>query len=114
MMSAFGESAGFAFGPRPSFWPSRGKIRNHEDLGRAVRLRGEPPDRAGLRVARPDAPVPLAEEPAEVPPFRPQPPAGLAREVLGRADVGDVLIERHALREPLLGNEALHRSGTIA
>ena len=28
MRSAFGDSAGSAFGPRPTRWPSRGKIRS--------------------------------------------------------------------------------------
>ena len=118
-MSALGVSPGSARGPRPSFWPSRGKMRklepaglgqarehgnvaatvgrplfrDHEQLRRTAGLRHEPSDGGDLSVADPGAPVPLAQEPAEVVPLQSQPPAGLTREILRGADVGDVLVE---------------------
>src|SRR5712691_441067 len=39
MRSAFGESSGFALGPRPSFWPSRGKMRSSIPPASARRAR---------------------------------------------------------------------------
>ena len=37
MRSAFGDSAGSAFGPRPTRWPSRGKIRSSSGAASASR-----------------------------------------------------------------------------
>src|SRR6266851_3301035 len=41
-------------------------LRDHEDLGRPVRLRGEPPDRRDLVVAEPQVLLPRAQRPAPV------------------------------------------------
>src|SRR5580704_4557179 len=74
-------------------------FRDHENLRRAARLRGQPSDRRDLVVVEPQPPVPGPERAAPVHAFGAAPPAGLAREVLGCGDERHVLLEGHPARE---------------
>src|SRR5207245_2434240 len=82
-------------------------FRDHEQLRGAVGLRRAPSDGGDLSLVEPVALVPLAKEAAEVVALGSEPRAGLAREILRAAGVRDVLIERHAVREPLCRHDAL-------
>ena len=73
-------------------------LGNHEDLGGAVGLRREPSDRRGLRVGEPRDLVRLSEVSAPVTARLAL--RAFALEVLGGADIGDVLVEGEALGEP--------------
>src|SRR5712691_5652314 len=90
-------------------WPARqhGKVPpavgrpllgDHEDLGGAVGLRREPSDCRGLRVGEPRDLVRLSEVSAPVTARLAL--RALALEVLGGADIGDVLVKGEALAEP--------------
>src|SRR5881628_1753143 len=73
-------------------------LGDHEDLGGAVGLRREPSDRRGLRVGEPRDLVRLSEVSAPVTARLAL--RAFALEVLGGADIGDVLVEGEALDEP--------------
>src|SRR5262249_44597272 len=88
-------------------------LRDHEDLGRSVRLRAEPPDGLDLIRGEPQPLVALAQDAAVVLARGAHRAAvgevaaeGLARQVLGTAGVLHVLIEGPALRESLGGDDA--------
>src|SRR2546422_11248138 len=83
--------------PRSTLFPYTTLFRS--DLGGAVGLRREPANRGGLRVGEARALVRLAEVLGPVAARLAL--RALALEVLGGADVGDVLVEGHARGEPL-------------
>src|SRR5258705_2709530 len=86
-------------------------LRDRENLGGTVRLRGEPPDRGDLIVAEPQILVPRGQATAPVHAHPPRPPAGLPREVLRRAHEVHVLLERHAAGEALRGQPVASGTG---
>src|SRR5215471_16567966 len=92
-------------------------LGDHEDAGRAAGLRGEPRDRLALVGAEAGARVALEDHCAVVlarrcPERAPVVAKALAGQVLGAADVHDVLVEGHAAGEPLRRNDALGHGGS--
>ena len=80
-------------------------LGDQEDLRRAVRLLGQPFEGGGLGLGQPKLLVALAQVTAIVAPLSAT--GGLAPQALGAGDVGEVLLEGHALGEALRGQADL-------